>query len=255
MQQRWPSRIWLVRHGESAGNVAHDAARAARSSTIAIDARRDMDVPLSPLGERQARALGRWVRDLPADERPEVVLASPYLRAHDTARLLCEASGLAAAGVPPLADERLREREFGLIDRLTSRGLQELYPEQAKMRAALGKFYYRPPGGENWCDVLLRLRSVIDSLTREHRERRVAIVCHTVVVMCFRYLLEGLDEAQILAIDRGVRLANCSVTSYRYDPALAAQGRLALERFNFVAPLEEAGEAVTDARDAQVAPR
>ena len=28
MQQRWPDRIWIVRHGESAGNVARDAAQA-----------------------------------------------------------------------------------------------------------------------------------------------------------------------------------------------------------------------------------
>ena len=59
MQQNWPARLWVVRHGESAGNVARDAAHAAGLPHIDI-AHRDVDVPLSPLGEEQSRALGRW---------------------------------------------------------------------------------------------------------------------------------------------------------------------------------------------------
>ena len=59
MRQRWPERLWIVRHGESAGNVARDAADAAGLPMIDI-AQRDVDVPLSPLGLRQAEALGHW---------------------------------------------------------------------------------------------------------------------------------------------------------------------------------------------------
>ncbi|HEX8420026.1 MAG TPA: histidine phosphatase family protein, partial [Sphingomonas sp.] len=42
---RWPSRLWIVRHGESAGNVARDAAQASGAARIAIEGR-DVDVPL-----------------------------------------------------------------------------------------------------------------------------------------------------------------------------------------------------------------
>ncbi|MEG0886528.1 MAG: histidine phosphatase family protein, partial [Janthinobacterium sp.] len=28
MEQKWPQHIWIVRHGQSAGNVARDAAEA-----------------------------------------------------------------------------------------------------------------------------------------------------------------------------------------------------------------------------------
>ena len=78
MQQRWPDRIWIVRHGESAGNVARDAAHAAGHTHIDI-AERDVDVPLSPLGERQAAAVGRWFSEKPASERPDVVLVTPLV--------------------------------------------------------------------------------------------------------------------------------------------------------------------------------
>ena len=52
-----PGELWLVRHGQSAGNVARDAAESATLQVIDI-ATRDMDTPLSALGVRQAVALG-----------------------------------------------------------------------------------------------------------------------------------------------------------------------------------------------------
>ena len=62
MGQCWPNRIWIVRHGESAGNVASEAAHGANRARIDI-AERDVDVPLSRRGEEQARRAGPMVRD------------------------------------------------------------------------------------------------------------------------------------------------------------------------------------------------
>ncbi len=76
MRQNWPERLWLLRHGQSQGNVARDAAHEAGLHEIDIDIR-DVDVPLSELGHRQAEAAGRWFASLPHDQRPEVILASP----------------------------------------------------------------------------------------------------------------------------------------------------------------------------------
>ena len=249
-EQKWPDMLWIARHGESAGNVARDAALKAGLPVIDIPTR-DVDVPLSPLGERQAAALGRWFGDLPPDERPTVMLASPYARAHRTAEIVRDVSGIDPHEVPLIVDERLREKEFGVLDRLTKVGIAEKYPDQAEFRRLLGKFYHRPPGGESWCDVILRLRSVVDTLTREYSRERVLIVCHSVVVLCFRYLLERMTEEQILAIDAADEIANCSVTSYAFDPALGKHGKLALQLFNHVTPVEEAGEKVTKEPDAR----
>jgi len=249
---QWPKEVLIVRHGQSAGNVALEAAEAAGASFIDI-AERDVDVPLSSLGERQARALGEWLKSLPESERPTVVLASPYVRAQETARIALEAMGV--RGIEIVFDERLREREFGIVDRLTRRGIHEKYPEQAEFHKRLKKFYYRAPGGESWCDVILRLRSVQDSLARDYPDERVMIVCHTVVVYCFRYLLEKMTEAEILEIDRRESLANCSVTSYVLDSSRESAGALVLDKFNFTAPLAQAGEEITVKPDALVAPK
>jgi len=252
--QKWPDILWIVRHGESAGNVARDRAEAAQSLRIDI-AQRDIDVPLSELGERQARALGTWLAELPAAARPTVIYTSPYLRARTTAELALAASAIPTETITMLTDERLREREFGVLDGLTRYGIEKNYPEQAAIRSAIGKFYHRPPGGESWCDVILRLRSIIDTITRDYRGERVMIVCHQVIVLCFRYLLERMSEEEILAIDRAQEVANCSITSYQFDPAIGKHGKLALRLFNFVAPLEETGTPVTTEPDRPAGPK
>jgi 2,3-bisphosphoglycerate-dependent phosphoglycerate mutase len=188
LASRWPERLWIVRHGESAGNVARDAANAAGLVRIDI-ADRDVDVPLSKLGEEQSCALGHWFAGLPEAERPEVVLTSPYVRARATADIMRDCGGFSPEAHRPTPDERLREKEFGILDRLTTPGIVAQFPDQAEFRRLLGKFYHRPPGGESWCDVILRLRSALDTLSLHHAGRRVLIVSHQVVVLCLRYLL------------------------------------------------------------------
>ena len=74
------------------------------------------------------------------------------------------------------------------------------------------------------------------------------IVGHQVVVLCMRYLIETLTEQEILTIDAEGDVANCSVTEYAFDPG-REDGRPVLRRYNFVAPVEEAGAPVTSAPD------
>ena len=253
MRQNWPQRLWLVRHGQSQGNVARDKAHAAGHSVIDLDVR-DVDVPLSELGERQAVAAGKWFARLPPDERPEIILSSPYLRARQTATAICEAGALAGEKAKSVIDERLREREFGVFDGLTTRGIREKYPEEAAHRAKMGKFYHRPPGGESWADVILRLRSVLNTINLLYADRRVVIVCHQVVVLCMRYILEELDEAQILDIDKQAEILNCGICAYdfeRRDDELCVP-KLVL--WNHGAPLEE-GEPQTAEPDAMIGAR
>ena len=95
MTQRWPDKLWLVRHGQSAGNVARDAAHAAKADRMMLGGR-DVDVPLSDLGIVQARALGSWFADMPANQRADALLVSPYARAVRTAELLREMGGVDA---------------------------------------------------------------------------------------------------------------------------------------------------------------
>jgi broad specificity phosphatase PhoE len=247
-----PQVLWIVRHGQSAGNVASDAAEAQGLQSIDI-ATRDIDVPLSDLGRRQAQSLGRWFGKMEARDRPEVVLCSPYIRAHDTALRLLEA-GKMTADVKLRLDERLREKEFGILDRLTHFGIGQQYPELDEERRHVGKFYFRPPGGESWCDVILRLRTLLEMVTREYAGQRVLVIAHQVIVNCTRYLVERLDEKQILKIDRQGGVPNCGVTAYKACGSHPGDRTLNLDVVNFVAPLEQENIPVTRASDLPAAP-
>jgi len=248
-RQNWPERMWLVRHGQSQGNIARDAADESGAHMIDIDIR-DVDVPLSALGEQQAEAAGRWFAALPQEERPEIILSSPYVRAKQTSQIMCKAGALAGGPARAIVDERLREREFGIFDRLTTLGIREKFPEEAAHRRRLGKFYHRPPGGESWADVILRLRSMMNTINLHYCDRRVVVVCHQVVVLCFRYILEELDEAAILEIDKQAEVLNCGICQYEFDADPSGLCVPTLSLWNYGTPLESEGAPKTSAPDA-----
>jgi broad specificity phosphatase PhoE len=234
----WPQQLRLVRHAQSIGNLAADRARAQGATRLDLQ-ERDADVPLSDLGCRQAAALGRWLAGLDDGDRPTAVLTSPYERAARTAQIALDEAGL---DLRLRTDERLRERDLGILDGLTGKGYRELYAAEAERRRRVGKLYYRPPGGESWSDVALRVRSLITTLREDHAEQRLLLVTHQAVIMSFRIVLEGLDETTALGIDTDQPLGNCSVT--RYD--LGERGRLELTAYDDASPLEGSEEPVTE---------
>ena len=207
-----PRALWLVRHGESAGNVARAAAYRDRSHTIELETR-DADVPLSAAGEEQARAFGRWLGGRPRELWPTYVLASPYLRATRTARLALDTAGGELAALPVDHDERLRDREMGVLEELTWHGVEARHPEEAARAARVGKLAYRPPGGESWNDIVLRLRSLYADVARELAGDRVLVFAHDAVIQLTRVVIEGLSEAETLAAGHE-EYENGALTSY-----------------------------------------
>ena len=237
VRPRWttgPQAITLVRHGESVGNKADDAARRANAEQLDLDAR-DADVELSPTGRDQADAIGDWLRDCDPTDLPTVVVSSPYRRAAETAAL-----AMRDRDIEVLVDERLRERDLGVFDGLTGLGIRSRYPEEAARRKKLGKFYYQPPSGESWADVVLRVRSLLGDLRHGYDGERIWMFTHQAVIMSFRYALEDLDEKSLLEIDREVQIPNASFTTFCRSGDL-----LHLEGFADTAALDRAGTQQT----------
>jgi broad specificity phosphatase PhoE len=238
--------LLLIRHGESTANVAAAAATAAGADVIAVEAR-DADVTLSPLGELQAGALGARLRDaLPADA---VLYSSPYHRAIQTARFAL------GEEVPLRLDERLRDRELGILDRLTATGVEHRLPLEAERRRWSGKFYYRPPGGEAWTDVALRLRSFLrDALPADARDGArdgvLVVFAHDAVVSLFLYVLLRMTEAELADHLLTHPVANASVTELTFNGSEWELRAFADDAHLTAAGLpatEHAGEARTDA--------
>jgi broad specificity phosphatase PhoE len=225
----WPKTLWIARHAESTGNVARDIAEASGAEHIEI-AERDMDVPLSSAGQAQAFEFAGWVSSFP--QRPTVVLSSPQQRAFQTASpiaaLIADVRDRA-----PIIDERLREKELGALDRLTHAGVAARFPAEVSTRTRVGKFYYRPPGGESWCDVVQRVRGVVGDIQRLYANEHVLVVTHQVVISSFRYVLDRLTEAQLLALGYAGEVGNASITLYDYDAtAWSGRGGMTLRSYN-----------------------
>jgi broad specificity phosphatase PhoE len=226
---KWPSHLVIVRHAESQRNI-WKAIAADKGELVYGGKVRDMDVPLTANGELQAIRTGLG---LGAEFKFDRAFVSPFKRTIETARLMIERFPCA---VDIIEDERLREIDFGVLDGLTKHGIAHFHPEEKQRRSKLGKYHHRPPAGENYPDVALRLHSFLGTLTREGSGESVLVVCHSIVVLVFRKLLERLSEQQILAIDadQEQEVQNCSVTHYAFDPHAGRNGKLVLRDFNRV---------------------
>jgi broad specificity phosphatase PhoE len=241
--------LLLVRHGESEGNVAATQASQSGVDMIPVPAR-DADVTLSPTGQDQALALGRALAPIDEKLRPDAVVSSPYVRAYQTAEIAVETAGWP---VKVRTDERLRDRELGILDMLTTQGVERRLPDEAERRRWLGKFYYRPPGGESWADVVLRLRSVLGELNNLGSGQRVMLVSHDALILLVRYVLEGMTEAELLDLAASTTVLNASITRYVRPEG---QGPWTLESFNVADHLSAQGVEVTEhGGDANVHPR
>jgi len=240
--------MYVVRHGQSERNVMRDNAKAAGVSYDASKGVRDQDTPLTPYGGLQALSIGVEFRkrhpqygksplegvtkhlifDGPLDTAIlndsmrksrvngpiHTLFVSPYLRARQTAEQIVDGLGYYPRIV---VEERIRELEFGILDGLSPEGIAAKYPEEVRRRAKEGKYYYRPPGGENRPDVNLRLHSFIDTVVRDYNSTVIGVVCHSVIVLCLRHLLERWDEASYLQVDKEDDVKNASITTYKCE--------------------------------------
>lgn len=249
-----------MRHGESEANLRATAAQQAGTEVIEV-AWRDADVPLSATGAEQASAFGRWfARARHGSAAPWRVWCSPYLRARQTAEIaLVQASAEHAADVRPSddpvprirVDERLRDRELGVLDLLTAVGVEARFPLEAARRRWVGKYYHRPPGGESWADVALRIRSFLGDLGAtgdrvDGDDGPVLVIAHDAVVMLFVAVCTELDEQQLGELMANRVVANASVTRLVRTGLPSAEGPAwRVEAFGETAHLEAHGVATT----------
>jgi probable phosphoglycerate mutase len=205
----WPVELIAVRHGQSLTNERYPIADAAGSEDGGV-AGPDAEVPLTGLGQIQARDLGTWLAS--RSPRPDVVLSSPYRRARQTTDIALAGLRQLTGRAPEVRlDERLRDRELGVLQMRTKAAMHRLFPDELARLDAIGEFYFRPTGGESFADVALRMRSVLRDIADDCAGRRVLIIAHDAVVLLLRYVIEGIALEDILGHGP---VRNCSVTRW-----------------------------------------
>ena len=226
--QKWPNRLILVRHGQSIYNEQRELINRGiiKTYTNKVKNVRNADLSLSKLGKAQAVKTGKYLKE--QYRNFDVIFTSPFKRASGTAKLI-------AQNFPKtklIVEERIREKEFGVLDGLTPEELKQVFPYEYERRQKESKYYFRPIGGESYPDVNLRVWSFLSTIVREYSGANILVVCHSAVMLCFRKLLEKFGEKELLEIDKENELKNCAIIAYKYDPALKPKPKLVLEAYN-----------------------
>ena len=141
-------KLYIARHGETAWNAEN-----------LVCGRTDL--PLTERGMEQARLLAENA----VGKGIEVIIASPLLRARQTAQAVSD-----AIGVPVEIDRRLIELDFGIFE-----GKSRKDPSFAYTRT---QFPTRYPGGESAFQMAHRVYSCLEDVKQKYAGRTVLLVCH-----------------------------------------------------------------------------
>lgn len=190
-----PTRLFLIRHGQSAGNA--EGRFGGHGPT-----------PLSELGmdqaEKTARALAR--------EGVDAIYTSDLLRAVQTAEPLSRLLDL-----PVHSSSDFRERHVGVLEGLTFDESRDQYPDDyyALVNRNINHVI---SGGESYRNLLQRITSKLYDVMRQHSGQRIAIFTHTGAICFMTLYLLG-------AIHRGTRETPWIVTSNCGINRLELRGR------------------------------
>jgi probable phosphoglycerate mutase len=175
------ARLILIRHGESEGN---------RDRVFT----RTPDVPITERGRVQVRAAATWIA---ARYAPSRIVASPFLRARQTAEELA-----AILGVPVRIEEDLRERSYGELAGQPYgilRTRADLDPDQF--------WAWRPPGGETLIEVAARAGAVLDRVVRTWPDDDLVVVSHGATMTGLWWHVTGEWRAGRVARNAGIFVA------------------------------------------------
>ena len=202
----------LVRHGRTEGNVRR--VLVGRS-----------DIPLDTLGERQAEAVGAY---LATQHRPDVVISSPLIRAHNTARAIA-----ARYGLPISFDDEIMELNFGAYEGFS---LEEITAQDPVFAATFGIVEHdrQWPEGELLSAFHTRVMSAFLRLASTHIDQTVVVVSHGGVLGSLAAQLLGTHPNDWVRF----QIQNCSVSHVEFGP----QGSV-IHCLNEIHHLREVNEA------------
>ncbi|MCK5900782.1 histidine phosphatase family protein [bacterium] len=149
------TQIILIRHGETEWN-----------SQQRMQGHSNSD--LSSVGQAQIQALGQWMKNVPFDH----IYSSDSLRAKQTAEAITQFSGHELK-----IDLRLREKNLGVFEGLTSEEARERHPEVFRLFKTAGSKYVIDEG-ESTQQLQDRALEIVDEIRIKHPEERVLLVTH-----------------------------------------------------------------------------
>ncbi len=135
------------------------------------------DTPLSPLGRRQAAALGQRYRDTCL----AAIVCSDLQRSYRTAEI-----AFAQRGIPIIRDARLRECDYGVFT-----GRSSEIVDQERPKRLTEPF----PGGESYTQAAARVRSLLQDMVERYTGQRIMLIGHRATQYALEHWLNGVPLA------------------------------------------------------------
>ena len=189
-------RCYLVRHAQTSWNGENRIQGHA-------------DLPLSALGEQQARCLGAFF----ASRHLKGIFTSGLQRSRQTADVIAAGNG---HGVSPVIERELAEMHLGAWEGLT--------PEEvdARFKGSYTQWRTTPssviiPGAEPLEAFRLRVRRALEQIAAGFEEGEYVVVSHGGVIAA---LLADWLDAEYDALIRRLRLDNAGITALEFGTSL-----------------------------------
>lgn len=143
----------MVRHGSSVYNEERELINRGilKKYTKNVKDVRNADIPLTKTGQEQARKTAEFLKKEYGSF--DIIVVSPFRRALETGEIIAKKFPKAKFVI----EERIREKEFGILDGVTPTEVKKLFPYEYERRLKEKKYYYRPIGGESYPDINLRI--------------------------------------------------------------------------------------------------
>ncbi|MCZ3390106.1 MAG: histidine phosphatase family protein [Actinomycetia bacterium] len=209
--------LWLIRHGEAHVNQPNPD-----GTYSPIDRR-----GLTERGVEQAILLrDRLVRD---DVRPDAVITSSFLRAQQTASIVCE-----RLGIEPQISHEVQEWRPGNDAEVIPMG--EALESWNRILAGGDHNVRLTPGSESHNEFLLRADRALAEIANDHADRTVWVFTHGGVIgRSFVTFLDLPPQRSLL----GIRSRHTSITEWRRTVELD-EPTWQLSRYNDVTHLDAA---------------
>jgi probable phosphoglycerate mutase len=187
-----PTRICMVRHGETAWNAEGRV-------------QGQLDIPLNDVGRAQARATA----DALADQDFTAIYCSDLMRVRQTAEPSAKRLAL-----PVSYMAELRERHYGMFETLTYVEVREKFPEQyARFRDKDPDFDFE--GGETLRSFNERSLKAVSDLIARHTGEQILVFTHGgVLEMVYRHA-----KAVGLSSPRDFEIPNAGINWFEVTPA------------------------------------
>ena len=192
MRDFMSSQIYLIRHGQSLGN---------------LDGRflGHTDLDLTETGYKQAECTAAFFNDIHID----AVYASDRMRAFNTAKAIADKKGLSV-----IPDKNFRELFAGKWEMMRYIDIPNVYPDLWRDWQNANVPDLRAPEGESMLELFKRAYTALVSIATKHDGQAVVIALHATPI---RLILNHIAGRQLCELYKTPWTSNASVTKLIFE--------------------------------------